>query len=89
MNKVDYSLESEDEFYEDFSGWTLTDRDLNEILARARAAGDVPLRRLVKQAQYFRFLLPKLLEVVEGHVDENPIIELARAAVRSLNKDKQ
>jgi len=89
MNKVNYSVESEAEFYEDFSGWTLTDDDLNEILTRARAAGDVPLRRLVKQAQYFRFLLPKLLEVVEGHVDENPIIDLARSAVQSMNKDKR
>lgn len=88
MGDIDYSVESEDEFYEDFSGWEITDEELEELLIHARRTSDIKLRRLVKQAQYFRWLMPKLLELAESNADENNITKLARAALRTVRNNK-
>jgi hypothetical protein len=37
MSDVDYSIASDDEFYEDFSGWEITNEDLEEMLIDAGA----------------------------------------------------
>jgi len=88
MSTIDFSVESEDEIYEDLSGWELTDKDLEEMLIRSRQTMDVPLRRLVKQAQYLRWLMPKLLELAEQSGQENTFIDLARGALRTTQDKK-
>lgn len=85
-SEIDHRVETEDEFFVDFSGWELTDDELEEILVRSRQTQDNQLRRLVKQAQYFRWLLPKLLELAERSGEKNQLIELARAALRTTTK---
>lgn len=42
MEKTDHSIESEDEFYEDF-GTNLSDDELNQILIKARKTSDAEL----------------------------------------------
>lgn len=75
------------EFYEDFSGWEITNEDLEEMLIDARRENNIRLRRFVKHTQYLRFLIPKLLELVEETNVENPIVAFSRAAVRNKKKE--
>jgi hypothetical protein len=84
MTGKDVLFESEDEFFEDFSGWKITDTDLEELLIRARKTSDVRLRRLVKQTQYLRWLMPQLLEIAEQDCRDNNIVKLARAAITTV-----
>ena len=90
MSNQGHSSESEDEFFEDFSGWRITDDDLENMLITARMNGDVRLRRLVKQNQYLRFLLDKILEAVDRNEDlqKNQLVDLARTALKA-NKETQ
>ncbi len=44
MEEVDYSIESDEEFFEDFSGRTLSDKELDKILIKARKNSDAALR---------------------------------------------
>jgi hypothetical protein len=55
MEEIDYSIETEEEFYEDFSGRNLSDQELNEVLIKARKDSDTKLRIIVKELQYARF----------------------------------
>lgn len=86
MSDEDYSVESEDEFLEDFSGWEITDEELAEILIRARKSGDSQLRRLVKQNQYFRWLLRNFVEFSERSGDTIKLIDLTRLALKTTEK---
>jgi hypothetical protein len=74
--------ESEDEFFEDFSGWEITNQQLAELLVEARTHGDVRLRRVVKQNQYFRWILEHLVSRSEQGEDVNWIVELASEALK-------
>ncbi len=82
----DYAVESEDEFFEDFSGWEITDNELTELLILARKNGDVQLRRLVKQNQYFRWLLNNFVEFSDPSENTIKLIELARSALKTTEK---
>lgn len=55
MNEMDHSVESEDEFFEDFSGSKLTDEEVQNLIVEARQNSDIKLRRLAKQVQFWRF----------------------------------
>lgn len=57
MQEINYSIELEEEFYEDFSGKNLSDKELNNILIKARKNSDAEFRIIVKELQYARFLL--------------------------------
>jgi len=85
MNDRDFSVEAEDEFFEDFSGWEITDDQLSELLIVARATDDTMLRRVVKQNQYYRWLLNNLIDLSDRGDHVSGVIELARFA---LNKRK-
>ena len=87
MNDRDFSVESEDEFFEDFSGWEITDEQLSELLVHARRNDDLMLRRLVKQNQYYRSLLNILIDLSDQGGDESRIIELARFALRKQRQN--
>jgi len=89
MSDLDYLAESDEEFFEDFSGWEVTDKDLDEILIEARKSNDIRLRRLIKHVQYLRFLMPKLLELAEKTDDTNTFVVLSKAALKSTIKDRQ
>jgi hypothetical protein len=82
--------ESEDEYLEDFGAARLEDSELERLLGRARAAGDVELRRLVKEARMWRRIAPALLDrsVPAGSpVDEaDALLKLARFVVRGEGK---
>jgi len=73
-----------DEFYEDFGAPPLSESELDTILERARLASDSQLRRLVKEVQLQRWLLPRLLERAEQVPDgaEDQLIKLARFFIR-------
>ena len=89
MSGDEHSIESEDEFFEDFSGWQITGDDLERMLIDARTNGDVQLRRLVKQNQYFRFLLLKIIEAADRNEDmqKHQMVDLARKALEA-SKEK-
>lgn len=64
MEEIDYSIETEEEFYEDFSGKNLSDAELYEVLIKARKNSDAELRIIVKELQYTRFLLKHIIEFI-------------------------
>jgi hypothetical protein len=74
--------ESESEFFEDFGASRLDDASVRALLVRARDAGDVELRRLVKEVQTWRHLVPQLLERLApagSPVDESDgLLKIAR-----------
>jgi hypothetical protein len=73
-----------DEFCEDFGAPRLSVAELDVLMERARLASDSQLRRLVKEAQLHRWLMPLLLERAEQlPVDsEDQFMKLARFLVR-------
>jgi len=92
MEEIDYSIESEEEFYEDFSGRTLSDNELGEVLIKARKSSDAELRIIVKELQYARFLLRHITEFVE--TDESEFLTIqklvknyADATIRANSKN--
>ena len=82
--------ESESEFFEDFGASRSDDASVQALLVRAREAGDVELRRLVKEVQMWRHLAPQLLErlVPAGSpVDESDeLLKIARFLIRGEGK---
>lgn len=76
MNEVDYSIESDDEFYEDFSGRGLSDKELDEVLIKARKNSDAELRIIVKELQYARLLLKHVIEFVKA--DESAFLNVQK-----------
>jgi hypothetical protein len=92
MEEIDYSIETEEEFYEDFSGRALSDNELGEVLIKARKNSDAELRIIVKELQYARFLLRHIIEFVE--TDESAFLNIQKlaksyvdASIRANNKD--
>ncbi len=92
MAEIDYSVESEDEWYEDFSHSTLSDKEVQEFLIIARKNSDIQLRRLVKEVQFLRNLAPHLIEVAEKGDDKNNILDFLRRMIKAIdlanNKNK-
>lgn len=75
MEEMDYSVESEDEFYEDFSGRGLSDRELEQVLIKARKNSNAELRIIVKELQYTRVLLKQVIEFIG---DESPFLNVQK-----------
>lgn len=76
MEEIDYSIESDEEFYEDFSGRGLSDKELEEVLIKARKSSDTELRIIVKELQYARFLLKHMVEFIEA--DESSFLNVQK-----------
>lgn len=68
--EIDYSVETEEEFLEDFGEAGLSDKELDNVLLKARKNSDVKLRRIVKELQYARYLLKYVIEFVEEDKSE-------------------
>jgi len=83
MEEIDYSIESEDEFYEDF-GTTLSDEELNQILIKARKNSDAELRVTVKELQYARFLMRHIIELIDDS-DESKFLTIQKLAKNYVN----
>ncbi len=79
MEETDYSIESEEEFYEDFSNNNLSDEELNEVLIKARKNSDAELRIIVKELQHARFLIKHIIEFVDDS-DESDILTIQKLA---------
>jgi hypothetical protein len=79
-------MKTEQEFLEDFGESRLADSAVVTLLERARAAGDVDLRRLAKEVQMWRQVAPLLLNrlVPAGApIDEgDPMLKFARFVIR-------
>ena len=82
--------EPEDEFFEDFGAARLSDSSLQDVLRRARASGDVDLRRLVKEVQMWRQVAPSLLDRLSppgAQIDESDaLLKIARFLIRGGGK---
>ncbi len=96
MEEIDYSIESEDEFYEDFSGYHISDKDIEEILILARKNSDIKLRRSIKELQYLRFLMKHLAELIPDENEENKFLTIQKLAknyvsvlIKAENKSKE
>lgn len=89
MEKIDYSIESDEEFYEDFSGRGLSDKELNEVLFKARKNSDAELRIIVKELKYARFMLQNVSEVIEidesGFLNVQKLVKNYVAAIKRAN----
>ena len=86
MEEIDYSIETEEEFYEDFSGNHLTDEELNDVLIKARKNSDPELRVIVKELQYARFLLRHIIEFADDRSAFLNVQNLAENYVKVLEK---
>lgn len=78
MEEIDYSIESENEFYEDFGRKGLTDGELNEVLIKARKNSDAELRIIVKELQYTRFLLKNIIDFVVDPNENNDLLTIQK-----------
>ena len=92
MEETNYSVETQEEFLEDFGAAGLSDKELNDVLIKARKNSDVELRLIVKELQYARFLLKHIPEFVEEDTSEfltiQKLVKLyADATVRANNRD--
>ena len=70
MKEIDYSVETEEEFLEDFGKVGLSDNELENVLIKARKNSDSELRMIVKELQYARYLLKHMIEFVEEDESE-------------------
>ena len=70
MEDINYSVEIQDEFLEDFGIVGLSDNELHNVLIKARQNSDVELRLIVKELQYARYLLKHIIEFVEEDTSE-------------------
>ncbi len=94
MAEIDYSIETEEEFYEDFSGKNLSDEELNKVLIKARKTSDAELRIIVKELQYTRFLLKNVIEFVVDPNENKDLLTIQKlaknyvdATIRANNKN--
>jgi DNA-directed RNA polymerase specialized sigma54-like protein len=82
--------EPEDKLFEDFGAARLSDSSLQDVLRRARASGDIDLRRLVKEVQMWRQVAPSLLDRLSPpgtRIDESDaLLKLARFIIRGRGK---
>jgi hypothetical protein len=80
------SDKTEQEFLEDFGAPRLSVSAVEDLLARARASGDVDLRRLAKEVQLWRWLVPQLLDrlapVGSAPSDGDSLLKMARVLIR-------
>lgn len=83
--EADYSIETEEEFYEDFSGRNLSDEELNNVLIRARENSDAELRIIVKELQYARFLLKHIIEFVDDSNENNDLLTIQKLVKNYVN----
>lgn len=89
MEEKDYSIETDEEFYEDFSGRNLSDEKLNEVLIKAGKNSDAELRIIIKELLYARFLLKHIVEFVEDERSEfSHIRKLAENYVTVTNQEQ-
>ena len=91
MEDIDHSVETEEEFLEDFGGVGLSDNELNNVLIKARQNSDIELRLIVKELQYARYLLKHIIEFVEEDTSEFLTIQklvknYVDAGIRANNK---
>jgi hypothetical protein len=92
MEEADYSIETEEEFLEDFGSNNLSDEELNDILIKARKNSDAELRIIVKELQYARYLLAHIIEFVEEDKSEFLTVQklvrnYVNATIRANNKN--
>jgi hypothetical protein len=92
MEEIDYSIETEEEFLEDFGAAGLSDKELNNVLIKARKNSNIELRLIVKELQYARYLLKHIIEFVEEDTSEFLTIQklvksYVDATVRANNKN--
>lgn len=85
MEEIDYSVETEEEFYEDFSGRNLSDKELNEVLIKARKSDDSELQIIVKELQYKRFLLKNIVEFIVDSNEGNNLLTIQKLVRNYVN----
>jgi hypothetical protein len=85
MEEIDYSVETEEEFYEDFGGRNLSDKELNEVLIKARKSDDSELRIIVKELQYTRFLLKNIVEFIVDSNEDNDLLTIQKLVRNYVN----
>jgi len=92
MEEIDYSIETEEEFFEDWGSNNLSDEDLTKILIKARRNSDAELRIIIKELQYARYLLTHIVDFVEEDTSEFLTIQklvkiYVNAIIRANSKD--
>jgi hypothetical protein len=92
MEEIDYSIETEEKFFEDFGANGLSGKELNDVLIKARKNSNVELRLIVKELQYARYLLKHIIEFIEEDTSEFLTIQklvnsYVEATVRANNRD--
>lgn len=80
MNDKDYSVESEDEWYEDAFTISPSNEKVEELLAEARKDSNIDLRRALKELLYVRFLMQKLVEFVIEEDEDNEFLTIQKLA---------
>ena len=86
--------ETEDELIEDFGSPRLSDSEIEQLLGRARAAGDLELRRLIKEVRMWRWFAPQLLQRLDSgrraHStdDGDALLKMARLIAESDEADE-
>jgi hypothetical protein len=78
------SEEPESEFYEDFGAEPPSESEIDEMITRARVAGDVPLRRALKYHLALRYISEQLLQRAEEGAGEGPdaLLKLSKFMIR-------
>ena len=78
------SEEPENEFYEDFGAQPPSEAEIDEMIVRARAAQDAPLRRALKYHLALRYISEQLLQRAEEGAREGPdaLLKLSRFIIR-------
>ena len=76
--------EPESEFYEDFGSAPPSEAEVDEMIARARAAGDAPLRRALKYHLALRHVATNLLQRMEEgpSASDDALLKLSRFIIR-------
>jgi hypothetical protein len=85
MEEINYSIETEEEFYEDFGRNYLSDEELNNVLIKARKNSDAELRFIVKELQYTRFLLKNIIEFVVDPNENNDLLTIQKLVKNYVN----
>jgi hypothetical protein len=78
MEENNYSVETEEEFLEDFGKNAFSDEELNQVLIKAHKNPDPELRIIVKELQYARFLLRHIVEFVEDPNESNDLLTIQK-----------
>ena len=76
---------TDEEWAEDFGATPPSDAEVDEMIARARARGDIPLRQTLKYHLALRYISEQLLRSVENRETLAPtdaLMKLSRFIVR-------